>query len=315
MERAARAVNTVLGPVPASELGVTLMHEHLIIGFPGVALDPRWIPDRAAMVAVCLEQVSAAKRAGVRTIVDATSIDMGRDPHLLAEVAARAGVQIVCSTGLYSADYGLPVHFRLMSGDDLAALFVSEIEQGIGKTGIRAGVIKVATSGPQMHDAERHALVAAAEAQKRTGVPIISHTNGGGGDEQARLLIENGVNPRKVVIGHVDHKDSSARYLLRILRQGVCLGFDRVGLEGFMPDWLRAALVAGLFRQGFGARLILSTDATAWWVGPPPEVARDAPPPYRYLLEDFAPRLSSLGLTQGEVSQMLEANPAALFAG
>ena len=310
-----RDIRTVLGPVSPGDLGITLMHEHLAVGLDGAMLDSRWIPDHDDVVRTCVKAVNAGEAAGLRTLVDATTIEMGRDPRVLVEVARQTRVNILCSTGLYAASHGIPAHFREMTVEDLTALYVSEIQEGIGRSGVRCGVIKVATSGPDMCDVERRVLTAAARAQKATGVPIITHTAGGGGDEQARLLLQEGADPARIVIGHLDHKNSSARYLLRILRFGVYAGFDRVGLEAFLPDWFRAALFTGLIRQGFVERLILSMDAAARWIGPLLGTMTGAPAPYKYLLEEFVPRLRSLGVTDEEIRQVLVLNPQRLLEG
>ena len=313
----ARSVPTVTGQIDASRLGRTLIHEHVAIGFDGCLLDSRVNIDRADTFAAGQAAVMGVKNFGVTTLVDATPLEMGRDPVLLREVSEATGVNIICATGLYTSDHGIPYYFREMPMEDLADLYTQEITVGIGETGIRAGVIKVATASPPLKGVERKVLLAAAVAQRRTGTPIVSHTTGGGGDEQAKILLEGGAHPDKIVIGHVDHKDSSMRYLLRILRSGVSLGFDRVGLDVFLPEPVRAALVAGLLGAGHVERMFLATDSYAVWLGPEVKLSPGQPappPPYVHLFTSFLPALKAMGVTQAQIDQVLIDNPRRLFS-
>lgn len=308
-----RTVNTVLGPIPASAMGVTLMHEHVCMASEGMLLDSRLHVDRGNQLAAAVAKLTAARLAGIDTIVDATPIDLNRDAVFIREAAEEAGLNIVCSTGLYSETDGQPAHFKRMSAQEQSDLFVHEATEGIGVTGVRAGVLKCATSQHAVTAAEAKTLEAIADAQRRTGLPVITHTSAGHGVEQAKILTEAGADPQRVMIGHVDHKYSSYSYYERILRYGVNIAFDRCGLQVFLPDAMRAALIAGLLAVGHGDRLFLSMDSVSVQVGPPSKYEIDAPEPLVHLMTDFAELLAARGVTREEFTRLLTANPARLF--
>jgi phosphotriesterase-related protein len=303
-------VNTVRGAVSADRLGVTLMHEHVCLAF-GPTPEP--MPDRRALLAEAASKLGAAKAAGIDTIVDATPIDLDRDAAFLREASEAAGINVVCSTGLYTEAHGQPEPYRGMTAQERADLFVHEITEGIGDTGIRAGVLKCATGEGSVSSREAMTLEAVADAQARTGVPVITHTSAGLGVEQAKILTAAGADPARVMIGHVDHKYSSYSYLERILRTGVSIAFDRCGLQPFMPDTIRAALIAGLLDVGHGDRLFLSMDSISARIGPASEFERDAPEPLVYLVNDFSRILARYGVGDDRLRSLLTANPARLF--
>ena len=156
-------VRTVLGDIDPSELGVTYAHEHLVIvGGKPVEISPDFL---LADVERMTDELRDAAEAGLRTAVDAMPSDCGRDPARLAELSQRTGVQIVAATGLHHEKFYGPSHWSLRATeDDLADLFVADIELGIDardysgpivdRTGIRAGIVKVAGSegGPSDRD-------------------------------------------------------------------------------------------------------------------------------------------------------------------
>lgn len=323
-------IQTVTGPVPLDQLGRTLMHEHLFIAFPGAAFDPLAAFDRAAFIAEAVKRLTELREVhGVRTFVDPCPIELGRDPAMMAEIADRSRMNIVCTTGFYFEAMGLPVYWRARSVDEIAELYVREITHGIGKTGIRAGAIKVATGAPEVTALEKKFLAAACIAQKATGVPIITHTQDGwGGPEQQALFHEGGVPAHRCLIGHCCGNADPA-YHRRVVEGGSYIGFDRIGLLRFQPDDVRADSLVRLVRAGFGAQVMMSQDRHCGWLGklvrpvPPEEAAHIArlraegkwPPPYSYLFTDFVPMLIERGLTETEIFSLLDDNPRRFFAG
>ena len=145
------AVQTVTGTVQASDLGRTLMHEHLLIGYPGHEVD--WLhpgPSRSERVERCVERIEEMKALGITAMLDPCPMDLGRDVELMAEVAQRTRFQLVCATGLYKEAEGATAYwkFKMAFGsvvEAMAELFVKELTEGVGDTGIRAGIIKVGT--------------------------------------------------------------------------------------------------------------------------------------------------------------------------
>jgi len=129
------SVNTVLGPIEPSAMGTTLMHEHVCMASEGMLLDSRLRIDRAEHLATAIARLAAAREVGIRTIVDATPIDLNRDAQFIKEAAEGAGLNIICSTGIYTESDGQPAYFKRMSAQELSDLFVHEITEGIGTTG------------------------------------------------------------------------------------------------------------------------------------------------------------------------------------
>jgi phosphotriesterase-related protein len=318
-----RAIHTVTGPVEADGLGTTLMHEHLAVGYPGWQLAGG--VDRAVRrehAARCIERMQELKGHGLRTLVDPCPIDLGRDVELMAEVASASGVHIVCATGLYKEEEGAAAYFKFRRhwGDamgEMTELFVRELSEGIDATGIRAGVIKVATGPGRITPYEETVLRAAAHAHRATGAPITTHTDQGTmGVEQLDILASEGVDPRAVVVGH-SCGASDVHYHLTMLDRGATLGFDRFGLEILHPDRERLAVLIGLLGVGFERQLVLSHDTVWCWLGRaptlPPVLAERWKP--TYVFETIVPQLRAAGVSAEKIHTMLVENPRRYFSG
>ena len=323
-------IQTVTGAIDVSQLGRTLMHEHLFIAFSGAEFDPTVVFDRAAYIAEAVKRLRELREVhGVKSFVDPCPIELGRDVVVMQEIAEKSEMQIVCTTGFYFEAMGLPIYWRARTEEEIAALYIREIEKGVGDTGIRAGAIKVATGAPSITELEMKFLNAACIAERATGVPIITHTQDGhAGPEQQRAFKAGGVKPHFCLIGHCCG-NPDPEYHRRIAAGGSYVGFDRIGLERFQPDTLRADNLVRLVRGGHGAQVMMSQDRHCGWLGkfarqvPPAEQAHiDAlraqgkwPPPYSYLFTDFVPMLRERGLKEAEIFSILEDNPRRFFAG
>ena len=273
--------------------------------------------------------------AGFRTFVDPCPIELGRDPELYAEISARSGMRIVCTTGFYTEHLssGLPFYWRARDPEEIAELYVRELVEGIAGTGgIRAGAIKAAT-GVEVTPAESRCLTGAALAQREVGCAIITHTeNSKHGDVQQDLFADGGADLGRVLIGHQDEQTDVAP-IRKLAERGTFVGVDRIGLEILAPDERRADHVATLVREGFTDHVCLSQDhicaltapRSSFWV--PPEY-RDAAAtrreeiewqvwkrPYTYILTDFVPRLRERGVTDADVETIFVDNPRRLLAG
>lgn len=318
-------VQTVTGPIALEALGRTLMHEHLVIGFVGWEADTiRPGPTRDEMRAICIDRIQELRAQGIRTVVDPCPNDLGRDVELAAEVAQATGFQIVCATGLYKqAEGGTPYwEFRSHFGSPVEAmteLFVREITEGIGRTGIRAGIIKVATGLERITAYEKHVLEAAARASIETGAPILTHTDAGSlGDEQQAILVGHGVPPQRILVGHscgtVDHD-----YHMKIVRGGSYLGFDRFGIEAMMPDAQRVESLLRLIRAGAGDRAVVSHDSIWCWRGEPipPALIEAFGKQWRptHFLDHIAPMLRDGGATEAQIEALILDNPRRFFSG
>jgi phosphotriesterase-related protein len=323
---AIRAIQTALGPVAPEALGRTLMHEHLVIGYPGFESDTiRPGPGRDEMYRICVDRIEELKSLGITAMVDPCPNDLGRDVELTAKVAQKTRFPIVVATGLYKESEGGHPYwaFRAMTGGGPAAiaeLFEKELSEGIGGTGVRAGIIKVATGAPAISPYERTILEAAARAAAATGAPITTHTDQGRlGDEQQAILTAGGVAPHRIVIGHSCGSDDHA-YHLRIAGGGSYLGFDRFGLDMLQPDAKRVESLLRLLRAGRGAQVVVSHDSVWCWRGEPiaradalAAAARDWEP--GHFLRRIAPRLKDGGASDDDIDLLLRENPRRFFAG
>lgn len=319
----ANSVQTVLGSRRADDLGVTLVHEHLLIGWPGWQADagaPRFDRDEARRR--CVDRMQELKDLGVRTLVDPCPMDLGRDVEFIAEVADASKMNVVCATGLYKEDEGQAPYFKFRArfGDAVAEMteaFVAELTDGVGSTGIRPGVIKVATGVGRITDYERMVLTAAARAHKATGIPITTHTDQGTmGREQLDIFTAEGVDPRRVVIGH-SCGSADLSYHVDMLDRGAYLGFDRFGLEILHPDRLRTAALIGLLGIGFEKQIMLSHDSVWCWLGRPlpipPELLKKWDP--THVFKNVIPALREAGVSQAKIDAMLVENPGRYFGG
>jgi len=319
-------ISTVTGTTTPEELGRTLMHEHLQIGYPGwESHSTAPGPGRDEMFAICVDRIEEMKDAGYTAMLDPCPNDLGRDVEFMAEVAQRTRFQLICATGLYKQSEGAHPywHFRAQFADPtdaMAELFEKEITEGIGGTGIRAGIIKVATGPGEMTDHERHVFAAAARASVATGAPITTHTDQGTvGDLQQRILTEAGVPAHRIIIGHscgtADHD-----YHLGLARGGSYLGFDRFGLDIIHPDADRVRSLIALIRKGAGDRVVVSHDSVWCWRGAPfpdPAMAKalaEVNNPLHFSTR-IAPQLREAGVTEEQLDALVLDNPRRFFAG
>ena len=323
-------VQTVTGPIGLDQLGRTLMHEHLFIAFSGVEFDPSVSFDRAGIVSEAVRRLKQLRTEhGVRSFVDPCPIELGRDAALMREIAEKSEMNVVCTTGFYFEEMGLPIYWRARTAEEIAELYIREITQEIGTTGVKAGAIKAATGAPAITALEHKFLEAACIAQKATEVPIITHTQDGhAGPEQQAAFAKGGVPAHRCLIGHCCGNADPA-YHQRVVDGGSYIGFDRIGLLRFQPDEIRADNLVKLVNNGHRAQIMMSQDRHCGWYGkyarqvsPQEQATMDAlraegrwPPPYTYLFTDFVPMLKARGLADQAIESILEDNPRRFFAG
>lgn len=316
-------VQTFRGPVPAGDLGTTLIHEHVFVGHTELDLNfphPEWDP--AAALESAVAGFHRLWDLGVRTVVDLTVLGLGRDVRRVAEVAARVPVNLLASTGYYTADT-LPSYFHthgpglLVDGPDpLVEMFVRDIEEGIAGTGVRAAMLKVVTDRPGLTPDVQRVMTAAALAHQRTGIPITTHTHAPSrnGLDQVAFLSRLGVAPERLIIGHSgDSEDLD--YLRALLDEGVTLGLDRFGMEHVLPDDRRVAVTLRLLELGYVDQLVLAHDAAFFSrVTPPSWRAENAP---HWHMENLHRRIVGQllegGASREELDQMLVHNPRRLL--
>jgi len=320
-------VNTVLGPVPADKLGKTLLHEHFVFGYPGFQGDTTLGEfDREAALNVGIKVAEKIMSRGVKTVVDATPNECGRNPQLLKEISQKTGLQIICATGYYYEGESATAYFKFRGilGDtehEIYEMYMKEITEGIGKTGIKAGVIKLASSKDSITDYEQKFFKAAVKVQKETGISIMTHTQEGCmGAEQAELLVSQGADPALTLIGHMCGNTNIQDHI-RTLKTGVRIGFDRFGLDGLLgapSDVVREAVLIGLIGIGYADQLILSHDTVNFWLGrelvmpqPMQEMLKNWHP--THIFDDVVPVLKEAGITDEQLDVLFVKNPQRLF--
>jgi phosphotriesterase-related protein len=320
------AIHTVTGTTTPERLGRTLMHEHLVIGYPGWEQD--WVrpgPSREEMFSRCVDRIEELKGLGVGALLDPCPTDLGRDVEFMAKVAQHTRFHIICATGLYKEEEGLSAYWKFRSnfGDVSAAmgeLFARELTDGIGSTGIRAGIIKVGTGHQTLTKYEQAVFAGAARAALETGAPITTHTDQGRfGDDQQAFLVGHGVPAHRIVIGHSCGSADHA-YHMRIAERGSYLGFDRFGLDMLQPDTERVAALAKLVRAGRGRQLVVSHDSVWCWRGEPipsREILAQMEKVWNptHFLTRIVPKLRESGVSDAQIEALLVDNPRRFFAG
>ncbi len=300
-------IRTVRGDIPPTSLGVTYPHEHLLTNPPADVSDRDLEMDSWP---AAIQEFGSFYAAGGRALVEMTPRDYGRDPLGLKHVSEASGVHIICVTGWHKNTFSAR-WVAERSIDDLAEQMIREIETGIDDTGIRAGVIKAASSLNTITPAEEKVFRAAARAHRATGAPISTHTEAGTmGLEQIALLRSEGVDPARVIIGHVDHR-LDLEYHRALARTGATLSFDQLSKEKYEPDSRRVQFIQTLASEGFDKQIVLSCDLArkSYW----PAYGAWGGPGLTYILWRFVPWLSAEGLSNEIITAILIHTPARML--
>jgi phosphotriesterase-related protein len=316
-------VNTVRGPVEPGDLGSTLMHEHVFVLSPEIEkTSAEW--DEMTVQAAAVERLRELKDSGIDTIVDLTVIGLGRFIPRIVTVADQVpDINIVAATGVYTYnDVPMYFHFQgpgtILGGPEpMTELFVREIRDGIGDTGVRAGILKCATDTPGITPGVERVLRAVAQAHRRTGVPITTHTPTPPqpwGLEQQRILAEEGVDLSRVVIGH-SGGTLDTEYHEALIANGSYLGFDHFGIATFsMAERIESVKV--LCDHGHANRIVLSHDAMChvdWF--PPALVSAWKDWRWTHIPQDVLPEMRRAGISEEDITTMMVVNPRRILEG
>jgi phosphotriesterase-related protein len=322
-------VETVRGPVDPADLGTTLMHEHVFVLTPELLAnygDEYW--DEELRVADAIDKLTRLRGLGVRTLVDPTVVGLGRYVPRVARIAAEVDLHIIVATGLYTFDE-LPRQLQnrgpgsLLGGDDpLPGMFLRDLREGVGGTGVRAAFLKgVVEEKGFTPDQERiHRAIAA--AHRETGAPITLHTNSE--HRTGRMALDfhesQGVDLTKVVVGHAgDSNDLD--YLRSLADRGAILGCDRFGLDRYNTTERRVATVAALCAEGYADRIALSHDASCYidfYAGAAAQQTLRAQAPnwhYEHITRDVLPALREAGVSDAQITTMMVETPRRYFGG
>ena len=316
-------INSMRGPLDTSELGVTLMHEHLatICRDMKVCFDD-WFDEEDAIKKFKAE-MDKAKKYGLSTYVEASPITLGRDIFLLIKAAEEADINILCCTGLYHTQ---DPWFNDVDPNILASYYIRELTEGIQGTDKKAAYVKCATD--TLHGkspANKGMVQAAAIAAKETGVPVYTHENNGTNNEefgiyQQSVLMEEGVEPHKICIGHgMGMAGANIDYVRTILNKGSYVACDQMGYAS--PEYY-APVLAQLCKEGYSRQIFLSHDKNVvsdFNVAVTSQRRADdnifAGGGYTIIFEKLLPLLLENGVTQEQIDDMMINNPRRYFEG
>ncbi|KAA3639002.1 MAG: hypothetical protein DWP92_05295 [Armatimonadetes bacterium] len=306
------SVMTVNGLIPGEEMGITLPHEHLIITHQGPLID-LVDPD------IAVAEVQRFKSAGGSTLVEMTSIGIGRDPEALKAISAQSGVQVIMGTGFYK-DAWLPAEVHAMSVEEMTRIMVGEIVDGVGDTGIRAGVIgEIGVSRP-ITATEEKVLVASARAQQETGTAVSVHFDLGTLEEHnyvLDLLEDEGADMTRVIVDHFVAAPQNVAHAVSIAERGCYIEFELWGMHVWpkvneMMGIHHEAQVASLrwfVLNGIIDNILISQDVCNQIL-----LFENGGFGYTHILENLVPAFKSHGITDQQLQSILVENPRRVFA-
>lgn len=318
-------VNTVLGPVPADELGVVSVHEALLSVVPGAEYAFDITMDRAEIFETLAAKLTDFRDHGGRTIVDSTGMFHGRDVRLYEALSRSTGVHIVASTGMGPEEmlggYFLTPQTNPPTpwpAEKFADLFTKEVTEGMVVPRVErrgtAGLVATAADREGMTATEESLFRGAARTARSTGVAV-SIRYGNDAVHDLEIVLDEKLPTDRVIVGGLDRKDAvAAGAPLEIARRGAFVALDHVGTNDdlHITDDERAALVAELVDAGHGDRILLSSNAIGVAKGHPDDKNHDLP--FSYILSTFVPLLTAQGLSDEDVQRILVDNPRHLLA-
>lgn len=294
-------IRTVLGDIDRAKLGRTLAHEHFIIDLDRIRKDGVSRIDTPEEV---IPEIRLAMEDGIQAAFEVSTIDLGRDVEKLRTISETTGLHIVASTGYYLSPYH-PAQLEDQTPEEIAQVYERELMEGIGGTGIRAGLIAEIASSPEAFvGQEKKILAAAGIASRRTGAAVSTHTGRATAVETIETLLAEGMEPGKIILGHQDLIDDR-EYHLSLLKYGVNIAFDTCGKSAYMPDETRAKNALALIREGYGDRLVLSNDVSRRTY-----FTSAGGPGYVAVMRSVVPLLRQYGATEEEIGKLLVDNPA-----
>jgi phosphotriesterase-related protein len=319
----AKTVNTVLGPIPAHELGVVAVHEALLSVVPGAQYAPDISMDRAEIFEVLAGKLTDFREQGGKTIVDSTGMFHGRDVNLYEALSHTTGVHIVASTGMGPEEmlggYFLTPQTNPPTpwpAEKFADLFSKEVTDGMVVPRVErrgtAGLVTTTAARDGMTPTEESLFRGAARTALATGVPV-SIRFGADALHDLDIVLDEKLAANRVLVGGLDRADAvAAGAALEVARRGAFVGLDHVGLDDddeYVTDDVRAALVIELVAAGFGHQIVLSSNAIGVAKGQP-----DYDLPFSHVLSSFVPLLTSLGLSDADAQRILVDNPRDLLS-
>lgn len=298
-------INTVRGAIPYDKLGITLMHEHVLVDFIGADKVNRERYDADEVFNVALPFLKKIYALGCRTFVDCTPAYLGRDPKLLRRLSEASSLNILTNTGYYGAsnDKYVPRQAFTATAEQLAATWVREFQAGIDGTGIKPGFMKISVDKGSLSDIDAKLVRAAALAHLKTGLTIASHTEDGTSAlEELDLLSREGVSASAFIWVHA-HIEPQTERQIRAARRGAWIEYDGIS-EKSVDQHVK--LVKMMIDAGLIHRTLISQDAGWYNVGEPGGGQYRG---YDALFTLFLPALRNAGVTETQIRQLLVENP------
>ena len=292
---------TVLGDIKGEDMGFTYPHEHLY------AVPPACQKDRDLELSSyenSVKELLNFKSVGGQTLVEASTLDYGRNLGLLKKMAEETGVNVIATTGFNKHIY-YPKWVEEKSMEEIADILAGDILDGEKESGVRAGFIKIGTYYNMIHPLEEKTTIAAATAQKKCGAPIWGHTEAGTmGMEILDILEKENVDFSTVALGHLD-RNADEYYLLKLAERGIYIQFDGPGKVKYYPDSVRVQLLKSLIAHGHIDQLLISGDMgrASYLEG------YGGGPGFRFIKTKFIARLLDEGVTQEEIDKIFIENP------
>lgn len=309
------AIVTVRGSIPPGELGITLMHEHILINLLREYRHDGLLND----VPLAVRELTRFRDAGGVTVVDVTNVSLGQQPHALRTISEQVGLNIVLGCGLYRNQYYDAAWVDRTSTEEMTEWMLHDLTVGIGDTDIRAGVIGEIACDEWITAQEERVFRAAARAHRRTGVSITTHAaRWPVGLAQLNLLAEEGVDARRVIVGHCDTVASvewasptnAMDYHEALAGRGAYVQFDTIRPGSEHGIEVRVAYVRNLLRRGYEHQILLSHDVCRR-----SHLRAFGGGGYDFLLTDFVPRLQSAGVSSEEIKMIMVENPRRALTG
>jgi phosphotriesterase-related protein len=302
-------IMTVKGPVPSEEMGMTLIHEHILVDFIGAdsTNEKRWDDIKVAeTILPFLEQI---KKLGCKTFIECTPAFLGRDPGLLKKLSSSSGLNILTNTGYYGAAKNkyIPAFVYNETADQIALRWINEWEYGIDSTGIKPGFIKIGVGSESLSELHKKIVAAAARTHLKTGLTIASHTGPSvPAFEQIAVLKEEGVSPEAFIWVHAQaEKDLTIHIKAAEIGSWISLdGLDDNNVEDYVK------MIKNMKDNNLLGKVLLSHDA-GWYQ--PGEINGGKIRGYTALFERLIPRLTKEGFSKKEIHQLMVINPAEAF--
>lgn len=341
-------VQTVLGLISGDEMGITLSHEHCLVDISCLFNEPKEeVSNKLAHEPVsfsnigyiryhmadnrdnlilsdekqAIHELMLFKRAGGRTIVDNTNVDLGRNPLALKRISQATGLNIIMGSGYYVKAGQRVDLMDKRTEEDIAEEMIENIFQGVDGTGIHCGLIgEIGCSWP-LENCERKVLRAAGIAQKETGAPLVVHPgrNEDSPAETIKILREIGTDLYHTVVSHIDRTVFEPKNRYRLADAGCYLAYDLWGIEGYYPESLsitdvlndtqRIAQIKDLIAHGYGSQILVSHD-----IAYKCRYMSYGGHGYAHILHNTLPAMRRRNMSEEQINDLLIENPKRFFA-